>query len=54
MKSTIMNDYKYTPKPLKLITPNHDYKVDEKELAESMKKNKKLIASIQRIRTEKK
>lgn len=50
MKSAIMNDYKYTPKPLKLITPNHDYKVDEKDLAKSIKKNKELIASVQQIR----
>lgn len=54
MKSAIiMNDYKFMPKPLKLITPDPDYKVNEKELAESIKKNKELISNIRKIRTSK-
>ena len=54
MKSAIvMNDYKFTPKPLRLITPNPNYKVDEKKLAESIQKNKELIESVRKIRASK-
>lgn len=54
MKSTIiMDDYKFSPRPLKLITPNSDNKIDEKELAKSIKKNKQLIENIRKIRESK-
>lgn len=48
-----MDDYQFKPKPLRLITPNSNYKVDEKELAGSIKKNKRLIANIRKIRESK-
>ena len=48
-----MDDYKYTPKPLELITPDTNYKIDERILSESMKRNKKLIDNIRKIRESK-
>lgn len=54
MKSmTIMDDSKYTPRPLIQITSDPNYKVDKNELEKSIKKSQEAIAFVQRIRSAK-
>ena len=49
----ILNDYKYTPKPLQQIEPDPNYKVDEEELAKSIGKIRTLITEIRELRRKK-
>ena len=44
MESYILNDVEYDFKPLEIFVPDPDYKADEKELEESIQKNKAIIA----------
>ena len=46
MKKYALNDIAYNFKPLEIFQPDPDYKVDEKELQESIKKSRELIARI--------
>ena len=39
-----MNDVEYDFKPLKIVTPDPDYKVDEVELQKSIQKSKEMMA----------
>lgn len=44
MKSYVLNDLEYDFNPLEIFVPDPDYKVDERELEKSIKKNKAIIA----------
>ncbi|MCM1049763.1 MAG: hypothetical protein NC433_15205 [Clostridiales bacterium] len=43
MESYVLNDVEYNFKPLEIFVPDPNYKVDEKELAKSIEKNKAII-----------
>ena len=46
MKKYALNDIAYNFKPLEIFQSDPDYKVDEKELQESIKKSRELVARI--------
>ena len=46
MKKYALNDIAYNFKPLEIFQPDPDYKFDEKELQESIKKSRELIDHI--------
>ena len=48
MGKTALNDMSYNFEPLKLFERNPNYKVDERELKESIEKSKELIARLQK------
>ena len=47
MGSTSLNDLVYSFEPLKIVTPDPDYKVDEAELKKSIQKSKEMMAVIE-------
>lgn len=42
-----MNDLVYSFEPLKIITPDPDYKINEAELQKSIQKSKEMVAVIE-------
>lgn len=50
MSKTSLNDLEYSFEPLKIITPDPNYKVDEAELQKSIQKSKEMIAVIEKYK----
>lgn len=48
MGNTALNDMSYNFEPLKVFERNPNYKVDERELKESIEKSKELIVRLQK------
>lgn len=47
MGRTSLNDLEYSFEPLKIVTPDSDYKIDEAELQKSIQKSKEMLAVIE-------
>lgn len=47
MESYVLNDVEYDFKPLKIVAPDPDHKVDEAELQKSIQKSKEMMAVIE-------
>ena len=47
MGRTSLNDLEYSFEPLKIVTPDSDYKIDEAELQKSIQKSKEMMAVIE-------
>lgn len=50
MGKTSLNDLVYSFEPLKIVTPDPDYKVDEAELQKSIQKSKDMMAVIEKYK----
>ena len=50
MGQTSLNDLVYSFEPLKIVTPDPDYKVDKAELQKSIQKSKDMIAVIEKYK----
>jgi len=53
MSKTSLNDLVYSFEPLKIFSPNPDYKVDEIALQKSIKKSKEMMEVIKKYKSEK-
>lgn len=47
MGKTSLNDLVYSFEPLKIVTPDSDYKVNEAELQKSIQKSKEMVVVIE-------
>jgi len=47
MEKTSLNDLVYSFEPLKIITPDPNYKVDEVQLQKSIQKSKEMMAVVE-------
>ena len=47
MGRTSLNDLEYSFEPLKIVTPDSDYKIDEAELQKSIQKSKEMVEVIE-------
>lgn len=53
MEKYTLDDVNYSFKPIKIFSPDPDYRVDEEKLKESMQKSRELIARVHKDRGEK-